>query len=232
MAAALAHEAVGHGGACLLEGGKIALLSVIWFRCTGGGALTDLGGPIGSLLVGLGGLALAAWGPRLSLQARLFGMVLGSFALFWFSAQLVSEAISRPDDWGGAPDAAQWPAAWRGLAATAGIAAYLATMHVISLLAMQIGRGARGRRRFLIPYLAGALALIACAALRPSDGSALETAKAVALAPLGYAWAVLRPSLAQGSGPGAARSWPWIVAGVTGLLIYAVLLGPGLGPFA
>jgi hypothetical protein len=232
MAAAFAHEAVGHGGACLLENGEITLLSVIWFRCQGGGAVTDLGGPLGSLVVGLGGLALAAWGPRRALRARLFGMVLGSFALFWFSAQLVSDAVSAPGDWGSAAVSARWPEGWRVLAATAGVAAYVATMHVIALLAMKIGRGAQSTRRFLVPYLAGALALIACAALRPDDGSALETARAVALAPLGYVWAVLRPSRVQGSGPAAAGSWPWIVAGVTALLIYAALFGPGLGRLA
>jgi hypothetical protein len=232
MAAALAHEAVGHGGACLLEGGEITLLSVIWFRCFGGSAVTDLAGPLGSLMAGLGGLALAAWTPRAAVRARLFGMVLSSFALFWFSAQLVSDAIFRTEDWGSAALRAQWPPEWRGLAAGAGMAAYLATMYFMSRLAMQIGRGAGGRRRFLIPYVAGAAALIACASFRFEDGSTLETAKAVALAPLGYAWAVLRPSLVQGSDLGLARSWAWIVTGVAGLLAYGSVFGPGVGRLA
>jgi hypothetical protein len=159
-------------------------------------------------------------------------MVLGSFALFWFSAQLVSDAILQNEDWGSAAVAARWPAEWRGLAATAGIAAYLGAMYVLARLAMQIGPGTGGRRRFLIPYVAGAAALIACAALRPNDGSALETAKAAALAPLGYVWAVLRPSLREGSQAALIRSRAWILSAITGLLIYAALFGLGVGRLA
>lgn len=232
IAAALGHEAVGHGGACLLAGGEITLLSVIWFRCLGGSAIADLAGPLGGLLAGLAGVALATCVPRQAVRVRLFGLMLGAFALFWFSAQLVDDAISGGDDWGGFATAAHWPRAWRTAAALAGVAAYVAAIRLVWRLAHDIGGGARGRRRFLIPYGVGALALIACAALRPNDGSALETAGAVGLAPLGYAWAVTRRSLERGIGVGVARSWWWIAAGVTALAIYASLFGPGVGRFA
>ena len=97
------------------------------------------------------------------------------------------------------------------------------------LLAGRIGRGLEARRRFLAPYVACALALVACAALRPGDGSALEAGLTVGLAPLGYAWAVTRPSLAQGDAGRLARSWPWIGAAVAGLVIYGAVFGPGVG---
>lgn len=229
MAAALGHEAVGHGGACVIGGGEVTLMSVIWFRCSPGGVVTDIAGPLGGLLVGLGGLALARWGPPRALRTRLFGLLLSTFAVFWFCTQLVGQAISGRDDWA---VAVHWPWGWRVAAALAGVAAYGAMVRLAWLSVGRIGRGPRAPRRFLVPYATGALALIACAAFRPSDGSALETALTVGLAPLGYAWAVTRPSLAQGDVSPLARSWPWIVAAAVGLVLYATVFGPGVGRLA
>jgi hypothetical protein len=203
MAAGLAHEAIGHAGACLLQGGEVALLSVIWFRCVGGGTLADLGGPLGGLAGGLAGLALVAWCPPSTVRARLFGLVLAAFALFWFSAQLVSDALTAGDDWGAFAAATRLPDSWRIVAAAAGTLAYAATIGLVWLFCRAIGGGAPGRRRYLIPYVAGALALIGCAAIRPNDGSALETARAVALAPLGYVWVATRRTPDQAGGAGS-----------------------------
>jgi hypothetical protein len=170
MVAAMAHEAVGHGGACVASGGEITLLSVIWFRCSAGGALIDLAGPIAGLIGGLGGLALAAWQPRSALRVRLFGLLLGSFGLFWFAAQLVSQVFPGLDDW---QVAATWPLELRVAAVSSGVVIYGSMVRLAWWLAGRIGRGPFGWRRFLVPYAAGALALVACASLRPNDGSAL-----------------------------------------------------------
>ena len=232
MAAALAHEAVGHAGACLLQGGEVALLSVIWFRCVGGGTLADLGGPLGGLAGGLAGLALGAWCPPSAVRARLFGLVLAAFALFWFSAQLVSDAFTAGDDWGAFAAATRLPDSWRIVGATAGMLAYATTIGLVRLLCKAIGGGAPGRGRYLIPYVAGALALIGCAAIRPHDGSALETARAVALAPLGYVWAASRRTPDQAGGAGVTRSLGWMATAMIGLAAYAALFGPGVGRLA
>jgi hypothetical protein len=232
MTAALGHEALGHGGACLLTGGEITLLSVIWFRCAGGGAVTDLAGPLGGLLAGLAGMALAKWAPPRAVRARLFGLMLGAFALFWFSTQLLSDAGKQREDWVGVAAAAHWPEVWRVVAVLAGLLAYAAVLRLVWHLVNDIGAGAQARRRFLTPYAVGAVALVACAALRPRDGSAMETAQVFGLAPLGFVWAATRPSLASGSGANVARSWPWIAAAVSGLVIYAALFGRGVGRLA
>jgi hypothetical protein len=229
MVAALAHEAVGHGGACLVNGGEITLLSVIWFRCSPGGTLIDLAGPIAGLIGGLSGLALAALGPRSALRVRLFGLLLGSFGLFWFSAQMVSQTVSGMDDW---QIAATWPMGLRVAAVTSGVVVYGSMVRLAWWLARSIGRGPSGWRRLLTPYAAGALGLVACASLRPNDGSALETVRAVGLAPLGYLWAVTRPSMANSTSGHIDRSWPWIISGLVGLVLYAIAFGRGLGRMA
>jgi hypothetical protein len=46
IAASLAHEALGHGVGCLMDGGHITLITFLVFRCAGAGALADGGGPI------------------------------------------------------------------------------------------------------------------------------------------------------------------------------------------
>jgi hypothetical protein len=172
---------------------------------------------------------LAASGSRLALRARLFGLVLGSFALFWFSGQMASQAISGLDDW---QIAADWPLELRLAAVSVGILVYVGTVFLVWRLAKLLGPGTSRWRRFLAPYAAGALALVACASLRPNDGSALETVRAVGLAPLGYLWAVTRPTVGQGTGTEVARSWPWIVVGLVGLAFYGATLGLGLGRMA
>ncbi|HEX8569060.1 MAG TPA: hypothetical protein VF699_03935 [Caulobacteraceae bacterium] len=232
LAAALGHEALGHGGTCMLMGGEVTLLTVIWFRCAGGGVLTDVGGPIGGLLVGLVGLGMAAWAPRLAIRARLAGLLLGSFALLWFSAQLVVNGLSATGDWGGAALQAAWPTVWRPVAVLAGVIGYAALMRIAWLLARSIDPGVQPRRRFLVPYMAGALAVIACAALRTGDGSALEAARAVGLAPLGYLFVHARTWQAPRSAGPVASSWPWIMGATAALAIYAAIFGPGLGRLA
>lgn len=231
MTSALAHEAIGHGGACIIRGGEVTLLSVIWANCAGGDAITDVAGPIGSLLAGLAGMAIVAWQPRSAVRARIFGLMLGSFALFWFAAQLVSDAFKAREDWVGAAAGAGLPNEWRPVAAITGIVVYGTVVRWVLGRALDIGGGAQSKRRFLVPYAAGVVALVACAALRPADGSALEAAGAVGLAPLGYVWAVTRLGVGR-TEDNLKRSSAWIVTALICLVIYAALFGPGVGRLA
>lgn len=229
MLAALAHEAIGHGGACLASGGEITLLSVIWFGCSINGPVIDLAGPAAGLLAGLGGFMLAARSPLSALRARLFGLMLGSFAVFWFSAQLATQGLSGLDDW---RVATTWLAGWRVAAMAAGVVIYGAAVFVTWSLASKIGRGQQVGPRFLVPYVAGALALVLCAALRWTDGSAWETVRAVGIAPLGFVWAVTRRSAGHADGSHVRRSWGWIVVGLAGFTLYTLIFGPGVGTTA
>lgn len=55
LAATLAdicHETIGHGLDCLVDAGRIVLLTSIWFRCHGATSLTDAAGPLASLMFG------------------------------------------------------------------------------------------------------------------------------------------------------------------------------------
>jgi hypothetical protein len=163
------------------------------------------------------------------MRVRLFGLLLGSFAGFWFCAQLVSQAPFARDDWS---FTAPWPLGWRALAAALGVAGYGILIRLTWWTAGPLAPARSDPRRFLAPHAAGALALVASAALRPGDGSALEMVLAVGVAPLGYVWAVTRPSLTGDATGAVAPSWLWTMAGLTGLAVYAAVFGRGVGPLA
>ncbi|HSM97283.1 MAG TPA: hypothetical protein VLT91_14665, partial [Rhizomicrobium sp.] len=55
-AVTFAHEALGHGGLCLLLGGRIDLLSSSIFRCSLRSGWIDAAGPAANLVVGFAAL--------------------------------------------------------------------------------------------------------------------------------------------------------------------------------
>ncbi len=89
--ATLCHETLGHGLGCVIDGGRITLLTSIWFRCHGATSLTDAAGPFASLVGGLAAFALLprASGNRLM---RFFLILFGAISLFWFAGQLIDHA--------------------------------------------------------------------------------------------------------------------------------------------
>lgn len=121
---------------------------------------------------------------------------------------------------------------WRVAALIAGLAIYWAMVRLAQSLAETIGSGSSGRIRFLVPYGAGALMLVACAAIRWDDGSALEAAKVGGLASVGYVWAVARARMPHSPDAQVERSRAWIVIGVTAVILYSALFGPGIGRLA
>jgi hypothetical protein len=79
---AVCHETLGHGLGCIVVGGRITLLTSIYFRCLGATALTDAAGPLGNFVGGIAAFALLSL--RTSGQTtRLLLILFGAFNLFW-----------------------------------------------------------------------------------------------------------------------------------------------------
>jgi len=224
--AAVAHETLGHGGACLATGGQVTLLTSIYFHCAPGRDLVDAAGPVLGLACGAAALALR---PRLrAATARLFLLVLGAFALFWFFGQLARDGLMRRDDWAFAVTGTAASLAFGAV----GIAGYIGTMRLVRRLAAAEGVSFRA---LLTPYLAGAIsAAVAGAAWRGGGlAGAREGLLTLGLAPLGYVWAVWRGSAATGGpAPAISRSWLWVVAATVVFVLFVVLQGRGLGRLA
>jgi hypothetical protein len=98
IVACVAHEAIGHGGMCLAVGGRITLLTSVYFRCTKGGPLTDAAGPLMNLIVGAACWSLARRRPPESLS-RLFFVLAMAFNLFWGAGYFIFSAVTNAGDW-------------------------------------------------------------------------------------------------------------------------------------
>lgn len=239
LAATVAHEVAGHSLGCLAAGGDVRLITTIFFRCDGGNATTDLGGPLGNLALGLIALSLTANRRIVFGETRLFLLLAGGLSLFWFFAQLVADGLAATDDWNFAAGQLGWSPSWRVIAVGVGIAGYDLTRRGLTrgMRTLSTGQDRAGdRRRFLVPWLAGVVALTASAALFAGDrtGGILDTALTLGAMPLGLWLAVMVAARLGPTGerpaPATPRRWPWIIAAVIAYVAFCLTVGPGLGP--
>jgi len=98
IAACVAHEVIGHGGMCLAVGGRVTLLTSVYFQCTNGGPITDAAGPLMNLIVGTACWLLARQRPPASLS-RLFFVLAMAFNLFWGAGYFILSAVTNTGDW-------------------------------------------------------------------------------------------------------------------------------------
>ena len=95
--ACASYEVLGHGAACLLEGGRITLLTSVYFHCENAGVITDLAGPSANLLLGSEAYVLLEkrdWSPNV----RHVLVLTLAFNLFWLAGcMLVSAAANKSD---------------------------------------------------------------------------------------------------------------------------------------
>ena len=129
----VAHEAIGHGGMCLVLGGRITLLTSVYFRCTNGGPLTDAAGPLMNLIVGVVCWLLARSRPLASLS-RLFFVLAMAFNLFWGSGYFIFSAVSNTGDWAFVlRDLSLQPLwLWRLLMGVLGLVLYVVSARVVA----------------------------------------------------------------------------------------------------
>ncbi len=90
------HEALGHGGACLLLGGHIRLLTSSLFRCSLPSGWIDPAGPATNLAIAtLASLVLPSV-PASRARLRLFLTLVAAFGFFWEGGYLI-HAMHRQD---------------------------------------------------------------------------------------------------------------------------------------
>jgi hypothetical protein len=97
ITACIAHEVVGHGGACLIVGKRIQLLTSVYFRCEDSGSFVDMAGPFANLMAGLF-CFIALKNLNLSVERRYFITLTMAFNLFWLSGCLVEPMLSKHSD--------------------------------------------------------------------------------------------------------------------------------------
>jgi hypothetical protein len=239
----IAHEGIGHGGACLLAGSKPLVLSSIHFECDeaalteGGRRLVAAGGTLLNLLLGgLALLALKAW--RRGAHGQWFFWLLATLNLFQAAGYFLFSGIGNIGDWAAVISGLHPELAWRAGLTLAGGLAYVGIARAAAgWLAPMIGgegRIARARRLAVPSYLAGGLLYCASSLFNPLGPALLFISAAAASfgGASGLLWFQewLRgdriPSSPESIALGRRRGW--LVAGALTALVFIGLLGPGI----
>lgn len=232
--AAVCHETLGHGLGCIVVGGRITLLTSIYFQCLGATALTDAAGPLGNFLGGIAAFAFLSLRPS-GRATRLFLILFGAFNLLWLFAQMTYCALLGKGDWAFVALQMGWSWVWRPIVAAIGIAGYV--LVVRQSTAALAKSGSPTHQAIRLAYIAAvASAVIAGLMWHPERvRSAIEGFLAVGLAPLGLLVAATRAGRADAATavhPPITHSWWWIAAGVMVFGVFLFTQGLGLGPLA
>jgi hypothetical protein len=161
----IAHEALGHGGACVLLGARAVALSTAYFECDTRGLFAaaprwvDAAGALLNLAVGLLALAVLHRGPRRATPGRYFLWLLMTVNLLQGTGYWFYSGVADMGDWAAAIRGWQPHGLWQGALAVFGAATYWGTV----LLALRelvpfLGPSGRVRRALaltVIPYVAG-----------------------------------------------------------------------------
>ncbi|WP_157971345.1 hypothetical protein [Dyella sp. C9] len=230
--ASLAHELLGHGTACVIEGGRITLLTFLVFRCDGAGVLTDGGGPVGALVMGcLALLALRAVPARL-ITLRVWLFTLGTLGLLWVCGQTIAEAIDGSDDWGHVATDLAWPGVWHAIVGAMGLAVYVLVLRIAGRIAAPLAGGRPWR--LLLPYLGAVMSAMVLGALWHGDrlGSALDGLLSFGLAPIGYLLVIRRMPALPATDAAVRPNLPLLLFTGATWLAFALTIARGIGPLA
>jgi hypothetical protein len=239
----VAHEGIGHGGACLLAGSKPLVLSSVHFECDdtalseGGRRLVAAGGTLVNLLVGLAAaLGLRAW--RGGAHGRFFLWLLATLDLFQAAGYFLFSGIGNIGDWAAVIRGLRPGLAWHAALVLLGGVAYVGVARAAAgWLAPLLGaeqRVARARRLAVPSYLAGGLLYCASGLLNPLGPLLLFISAAAASfgGASGLLWfhEWLRGDRIPLS-PSAMvldRQRGWWVAGALTALVFVFVLGPSV----
>jgi hypothetical protein len=230
------HEAIGHGGTCILSGGSISLLSSAFFRSNNGNTLVDIGGPIANILAGILSLFLLNSYKNFSVRTRYFLILLMAFNLFWGTGGLIYSGVTGKDDWSYLITGLQPVWLWRVILVVTGVALYYGSIRIVAAKMLLIfGKDSERKRKLvLVPYLAAGVS--ACfAALFDLFGS-LPAIKEDALETfVGFIGLLLILRINNKTKPGldlnllpVTRNMKWIISIAMLYLIFIVVMGHGI----
>jgi hypothetical protein len=245
--ASVLHEGLGHGGACLLVGGRPQQLSSMDFVSDTSG-LPDWTNRViaaGGTVVNLAAAAIALTAMRRTQNALPhFRYALWLFAtvnLFEGTGYFLYSGVAGIGDWVAVIRGLNPTWLWRVvLAVGGGVTYWLSVWLALVQLGPFIGADPTDRLRrayslTLIPYFTGAALSIGAGLLKPHGLLlvAISAAAASLSGTCGFAWG---PQLLHGDfippsaeGPIViTRSWPWIILAIAVAVPFVAVLGPGI----
>jgi hypothetical protein len=243
----LVHEGLGHGGTCLLVGGRPRVLTSMHFEGDTEGLpplanrLIAAGGAVANLLAAAVALAFLRLSRDRSPAAWLFLWIFVSINLMQATGYLLFSGVGDIGDWSAV--IRDWSPAWAwrlALAVVGGLSYFLVVRWSMKALAGRLEETGASRVRAayaytLTPYLVGCGLYVVAGLLNPG-GLVLVAISALASSlggTSGFAWGpqlLHDPDIPSASGRVARlpMSWAWIgLAGVVALAFVSVL-GPGI----
>jgi hypothetical protein len=240
----IGHEAVGHGGACVILGGKPLVLSSVHFDC-GDQTMSVLAqrgvaaaGTFVNFLVGaLALVALKSTNPLRKPHTAYFLWLFTTLNLLMGAGYFLFSGIGGIGDWAVVAQGTMSPMVWRPVMALFGGALYfLLAVRSAKWLRPIVGNDELSMKRsraLTIPaYFAGGLLFCVSGLFNPV-GPVLIAISAAA-ASFGGASGLLWLTQFLPRGEGAVeparldRSYGWIVCGCVVSLIFVLVLGPGI----
>lgn len=237
------HEALGHGGACLLVGARPLVLSSVHFECSSDTRLVFAGGTLINLLAGIVFFALGRLSGPSYPRWKYFFWISMTVNLYTGTGYFLFSGIGGIGDWAAFIQTLGHEWVWRIALTIFGGVTYLLTAR-ISLLELRplIGsekeeRYQRAQRLASIPYFAGGTLMCIAGALNPK-GMILVLISAAASTfggTSGLLWATgwLNRGTLIPYGPTAEampihRNRPLVVAACVVAIAFIVLLGPSV----
>lgn len=227
IVACVAHETVGHGGTCIAAGGRVILLTSVYFHCAGGGPLVDAAGPLANLAVGVAAWSVLHLRRPPAENWRVFLALAMGFNLLWGAGYFVFSAVTGTGDWAFViRDLALKPRwLWRWLMGAFGLALYVVFLKRIAGLLPS-------PTLLVLPYLvAGA---VSCCAVLFFNGPTLPALREAAQESFGAAIGLLVLAARKGrrvqSRAGVVvveHSTAWLLAAVVISLAFFATLGRG-----
>jgi hypothetical protein len=240
VCAGILHEGIGHGGACVLTGGKPVAISTVHFECDREGRLVAAGGTIVNFAAGLVcwlGLRIVSHATRLRyflwLSMTINFLQAGGYFLF--------SGVGNIGDWAVVIQGFQPAWFWRAGLTMLGFGSYLIFVW-IALLEMRpfLGQAEperlqRAKKLTLVPYFTGGILSCVAGLLNPVGMILVAISAAAAsfggTSGLAWMWQMFRGNRIPRTAfemPPLSRSHGWMItAGIMGVL-FIFVLGPGL----
>jgi putative Ca2+/H+ antiporter (TMEM165/GDT1 family) len=228
ISACVAHEAVGHGGACLATGGQITLLTTVYFHCRPGSTLIDIAGPVMNLV-----MAGIAWRvvsrTSLSVWVGLLAAFAFAFNALWGVGYLIYSAALDIGDWAPVFRDLQGAAYW-----VVRIGIGLAGLWLYRLAVQAIAPRLPSKIPLLIGYgsaVAIATLSVLCARtpILPALREALQESLVASVGLLLLAFKSDRTRVADGELAAKTPANWLVIAGVPVIIAFLLLQGRGFG---
>ena len=229
------HEALGHGGACLVAHGRIQVLTSSIFRCNIQSPLIDPAGPAMNMLCGLVALIVRLLLPLRLVRLRLFLILVTGLSFFWEGGYLIHGMHHAEGDlyfflqgWLGGVTVWQ-----RWLAAAAGLTLYVISAIITSGALLELWPDARHSRRVArIVWLSATMgaALAALAYRGGTKGDLRDAVLEIGAASNPLLFIPIRSRQHRDGDPQAtiARSYPLIALAIVVYGAFVATLGHGL----